>query len=248
MEGVTRRTCIAMGGAPVLAGLAAYAAGGSGLLSQDEPPRFTSAGSARELLQQRHLPNVPLVTHEGRRVRFYEDLVQDKKVVLTFFSSFALAASFALTRNLAALQRLFGRRIGEEVFLYTIARNPERDTPAVLPGWASLSGAGPGWKFLSGRPTDVELLRRSLGFSSDVPAEDANPRYAVGLLRYGSEPEMRWGHCQSQARARVLAHSMLLDFGVGKLDPGSPIARRFGTGSTAAAPVWNCQLLLEGVN
>jgi protein SCO1 len=246
MEGVTRRTCISMGAVPVLTGMAAYAA--RGLWHDDAPPSFGPAGSPREALQQRHLPNVPLVTHDGRSVRFYDDLVKDKKVVLTFVSSRAARESEKVTHNLAALQRLFGTRIGKDMFLYSIARTPRRDTPAALERWAAWSGAGPGWKFLTGRPSDVDTLRRSLGFSSDDPAEDADPAFAVGIVRYGTEPEMRWGHCQSQGASRVLAHSLLLDFGLGRADPTSPVGRKFGTGaSPGGAPVWNCQLLLHGV-
>jgi protein SCO1 len=248
MERVTRRTCIAMGGAPVLVGLAAYAARQSGALDGDTRPRFQPAGSARAALQERHLPNLPLVTHEGMNVRFYDDLVRDKKVVLSFVSSRALSASNRVTHNLAALQRLFGSRIGADMFMYSIARDPERDRLPRLARWASRTGAGPGWKFLTGAPADVETLRRSLGFASEDPAEDADPAYAVGLMRYGVEPEMRWGHCQSQASARVLAHSLLLDFGTGQGDPGSPIFRKFQSGANAAAPpIWNCELLLAGV-
>src|SRR3954463_11963133 len=247
MEALTRRTAMAMGGASALAGIGAAAALEGGLWPGDRRPRFRTAGSARETIQQRHLPNVALVTHDGRRVRFYDDLVRDRRVVLTFFSSRALGESYKVTQNLAALQRLFGRRIGRDMFMYTIARNPERDTPEALRNWASQSGAGPGWTFLSGRPADVETLRRGLGFTSDDPAEDADPRFAVGMVRYGSEPEMRWAHCQSQARARVLAHSMVLDFGAGR--EASPIPRRFkATGGSSQAPVWNCQLLLQGVD
>src|SRR5919199_1504520 len=249
MEGLTRRSAMTMGGASVLAGIGAATALERELWGADRQPRFRTPASARETIQRRHLPNVPLVTHDGRRVRFYDDLVRDRRVVLTFFSSRALTESYKVTHNLAALQRLFGRRIGGDMFLYTIARDPERDTPAALRNWAAQSGAGPGWTFLSGRPADVETLRRSLGFTSDDPAEDADPRFAVGIVRYGSEPEMRWAHCQSQARARVLAHSMLLDFGVGTADPSAPIARRFrAAGGTGQAPVWNCRLLLQGVD
>jgi hypothetical protein len=127
------------------------------------------------------------------------------------------------------------------------ARTPGRDTASVLKRWAARSGAGPGWKFLTGRPSDVETLRQSLGFASEVPAEDADPRESVGLLRYGVEPEMRWGHCQALAAPRVLAHSMLLDFGVGLADTGSVVFQKFGSGAPGSARVWNCELLLSGV-
>ena len=42
MEGMTRRRCIAMGGLPVAAGLAAYAARDIGPWVEDAPPRFAS--------------------------------------------------------------------------------------------------------------------------------------------------------------------------------------------------------------
>ena len=248
MEAVTRRTCLAMGGLSALAAGAGVYAAADALLPDADRPRFAPAGSAREALQQRHLPNLPLVTHDGEQVRFYDDLVKDKKVVLTFVSSRAPDYSAKVTRNLAAIQRLFGRRIGQDLFLYSIARDPERDSRAMLRNWAVWSGAGPGWKFLTGRPADVDTLRHSLGFGSDDPSEDANPAFAVGIVRYGSEPEMRWAHCQSQAAARVLAHSMVLDFGTGPASTGSPITKTFATGANpATAPVWNCRLLLAGI-
>jgi protein SCO1 len=252
MEHMTRRRCVAMtmGGLPVLAGLAAYTAGAHGSWGETERPRFqkVGAGSARAEIQRRHLPNVPLVTHDGRRVRFYEDLVRDKKVVLTFVSSRAPAFSDTVTSNLATLQRLFGSRVGADMFLYTIARDPERDTQAMLKDWAVWSGAGSGWKFLTGRPADVEALRRGLGFASPDPGKDADPAYAVGIVRYGVEPEMRWAHCQSQAPPRVLAHSLLLDFGTGPAAPTSPIFEKFQRGAApGAAPIWDCHLLLRGV-
>ena len=151
--------------------LAAYPAGAHGSSGETERPRFqkVGAGSARAEIQRRHLPNVPLVRDDGRSVRFYEDLVRDKKVVLTFASSRAPAFSDTVTSNLAMLQRLFGRWVGADMFLYSVARDLERDTQAMLKDWAVSSGAGPGWKFPTGRPADVEALRRGLGFASPGP-------------------------------------------------------------------------------
>jgi protein SCO1/2 len=41
--------------------------------------------SARKRIQEQHLPNVSLITHDGEEVRFYDDLVKDKVVSLNFF-------------------------------------------------------------------------------------------------------------------------------------------------------------------
>src|SRR4051794_19129752 len=201
MERVTRRRCITMAGLPVLAGVGACAARGRPPWEGDARPRFqpAGAGSARALLQQRHLPNLPVVTQEGEAVRFYDDLVKDKKVVLTFISTRVLRDSEKETQNLAALQRFFGWRVGEDVFMYSITRNPEHDTPAVLKRWATRHRTGRGWLSLTGEPTDVETLRHSLGFASPDAGEDADPAYSIGLLRHGVEPEMRWAHCQARA-------------------------------------------------
>src|SRR4051812_29242996 len=109
MDGVTRRKCIAMAGVPVLAGLGAHAAAlERGMSPEDTRSRFPRAGAdPRALLQQRHLPNLPLVTHDGEHVRFYDDLVKDKKVVVTFLSSRTPAESKTVTHNLAAIQQFF---------------------------------------------------------------------------------------------------------------------------------------------
>jgi protein SCO1 len=245
MDRLTRRQYMVMTGVPVVAGLGAYGAAGRALGPAGRP----RAGevSARALLQQRHLPNVPLVTHDGDRVRFYDDLVKDRNVVVTFLSSRAPAESRTVTHNLRAVQRFFGPRVGGDIFLYSIARTPRPDTPAVLRTWARHSGAGPGWRFLTGEPADLERLRRGLGFGSGDPAEDAHPAFAVGQLRHGVEREMRWAHCQSLAPARVIVHSMLLDFGAGPA-PGSGIFwRTRDPGQDAPAPIWNCERLLAEV-
>jgi protein SCO1/2 len=235
--GLTRGRWIAMAGLPTLAGFGSYEATARALRQEDGRARFqpVGPGSARARIQQTHLPNLPLVTHEGESVRFYDDLVKDRKVVLTFISTGVLPDSTKVAENLAAVQRFFGTRVGSDIFLYSITRTPERDTPSVLRDWAARHGAGPGWTFLTGEPSDVERLRHSLGFASPDPIEDADPAYSIGQLRHGVEPEMRWAHCESQAAPRVIAHSMLLDFGTG---PGVP----------AALPLWNCSLLLAGVD
>ena len=130
--------------------------------------------------------------------------------------------------------------------MYSIARNPRRDTQAAMQAWARRSGAGPGWKFLTGRTADVERLRTGLGFGSTDPHKDADPALAVALLRLGVEPQMRWAHCESQGLPRC-SHSILTDFGGGPVDPSSPLYFRF-TAARAIPPIWNCKRLLAGLS
>lgn len=237
MESIERRKWLtAIGALPMLTGLGVLAArwqsvwGESGRSLRQ---RFRAA-PARALLQQRHLPNVPLVTQDGKPVRFYQDLVKDKKVVLTFIDTRIQPDSGKVAQNLATLQKFFGRRIGNDIFMYSITSNPAHDTPDVLKAWASRYGAGPGWQFLTGKRADIEKLRSGLGFAPIFAEDKGNPRYSIGRALVGVEPEMRWAHCQSQAKARVIAHTMLLDFG-----PDPTVAN--------PPPVWNCKRLLAAL-
>jgi len=251
MERLTRRRAIVIaGGVPVLAGLGAYGAREEGAGQPTGAARFkrTAPGAARASIQQRHLPNVRLITHDGKRVRFYDDLVKNKKVVLTFASSGDASGSARVTENLAKIQRFFGPRIGQDIYLYTIARTPETDTRAVIERWAAQHDAGPGWKFLTGKKADIERLRHAIGFASPDPVEDADPAYSVGLLRHGVEREMRWAHCQSEASPRVIAHSMLLDFGEA-IYPNAGVPWKVNpTADASTAPVWDCRTRLAGLD
>jgi hypothetical protein len=83
----------------------------------------------------------------------------------SFVSSAAPRESRKVMRNPGALQRFFGPRVGRDVFLYSIARTPERDPQTALRRWAARHGAGPGWSFRTGDLRDVERLRRGLGAS-----------------------------------------------------------------------------------
>ena len=79
-------------------------------------------------------------------------------------------------------------------------------------------------------------------------AEDADPAYSVGLLRHGVEPQMRWAHCQSEASPRVIAHSMLLDFGEA-IYPHSGVPWKVNPAADAStAPVWDCRTRLAGLD
>jgi protein SCO1 len=238
MEGMSRRKMLAaLGSVPLVAGAGVLAARGRGSIGaathRFQPPAASGPQSARAMLQQRHLPNVPLVTQDGKSVRFYDGLVKDKKVVLTFINtgSDTVASSRKVSENLATLQRFFGDRMGRDMHFYTITANPTRDTPAVLKAWSNTYNTGNGWTFLTGSAAGVDKLRHDLGFASEFGADQADPNFSVGILRYGTEPEMRWAHCQSLSAPRVLAHSMLLDFGVDPADTSPP-------------PIWNCSRLV----
>jgi len=174
-------------------GLVALAAGCGG-----EPARPPAAASTagppdrRALIRDQHLPNVVLTTHEGKRVRFYDDLVRGKVVAINFMFATCRNACPAATEHLLEVQRALGARAGRDVTFLSISLDAERDTPDVLRGYAQAHGIGPGWLFLTGKHDDIELLRRKLGAYELDPVLDADKTQHAGIVILGNEPRGHW--------------------------------------------------------
>ncbi|PYU13542.1 MAG: SCO family protein, partial [Acidobacteria bacterium] len=85
--------------------------------------------------------------------------------------------------------------VGRDIFMYSITLKPEEDTPKVLQEYAKSNGVKPGWLFLTGKPGDVEKLRRKLGFVDPDPTVDKDKSQHIGVILYGNETLDRWAAC-----------------------------------------------------
>src|SRR5215217_9284309 len=170
----------------------------------------------RERLAERSFPNVTLTTHNGEKVRFYDDLIKDKIVIINFMYVKCDGKCPGTTTNLVQVQKLLGDRIGKDIFIYSITLKPEEDTPKVLKAYAKAYKVGPGWEFLTGDPKDIELLRQKLGFIDRDPLRDENKSNHIGMLRWGNEPHTLWAGCPaSLAPAKIVKELSLVDWPTG---------------------------------
>src|SRR6185312_13868503 len=79
MTDLKRRSLVAaLGAAPFAVPLLA------GAQALDSNPKFKQI-SSRERIRQRYFPNLILTSHEGNKVKFYDDLVKDKIVIFNMF-------------------------------------------------------------------------------------------------------------------------------------------------------------------
>lgn len=164
---------------------------------------------ARASIQRTHLPNVNLITQNGKRVRFYDDLVKDRIVTINFFFGHCDEVCPLVTANLVKVQKLLGDRVGRDIFMYSISLKPEEDTPDVLQKYMKKFNARPeGWTFLTGQALDIEILRKGLGFTYPDPAIDRDKTQHIGNVRYGNEPLMLWGACPGMAHPPFIAESI----------------------------------------
>jgi protein SCO1 len=202
MQHINRRSVFALLGAAPFAGALAARAG----ITPSSVP--VENKSARERIRERHFPNLLLTTHEGRKVRFYDDLLKDKIVLINFMYVKCDGVCTGITANLAKVQEQFGSRLGRDIFMYSFTLKPEEDTPAVLRRYAQAFKVRKGWSFITGTPADMELLRRKLGFTDPDPKLDADKSSHIGNVRYGNEPLQLWGSMPGLSKATWIAESI----------------------------------------
>ncbi len=169
---------------------------------------FSPPLSGRDVMRERFFPNVALTTHQGNEVRFYDDLIKDKAVVVNMMYTSCDDACPLITANLARVQELLTDRMGRDLFFYSITVEPKQDTPEKLSDYAKAYGIGPGWLFLTGQPDNVELLRQKLGYVDPNPEVDKDKSLHSGMLRYGNEPSSLWASCQGGAKPEWIAETI----------------------------------------
>ena len=137
-----------------------------------------------------YFPNVSLVTSEGKTVRFFDDLIKDKVVLINFIYTSCEDSCPLETARLANVQRILGDRVGRDIFMYSITVDPETDTPEVLKQYAEKFNIGPGWLFLTGEYEDLVVLRKKLGlFIKDI-RQDLNDHNTSIIM--GNQATGRW--------------------------------------------------------
>src|ERR1044071_2655749 len=158
-----------------------------------------------------YFPNVPLVTQDGKTVRFYDDLLKDKSVAVNIIYTSCTAECPLETARLAQLQRLLGERMGKDIFFYSISIDPEHDTPAVLKAYMEKFGVGPGWTFLTGGAADIRAVTKKLGLSrySDAANKDGH----TAILMVGDVPGGQWVRHSAVDNPEFLASSLAGFFG-----------------------------------
>jgi len=209
MLDVSRRKMLGvLGMAPLAIGVSEVAEAGGSQLHPVAPTGLTLSEQARRRIQEQHFPDIPLITHEGRQVRFYHDLINDKIVSLNFFFAKCDEICPLVMANLTKVQKLLGSQVGRDIFMYSFTLKPDEDTLEVLRHHREIYHAGPGWTFLTAKPDDMEKVRKAIGFTYPEPAIDKDKTQHIGNIRYGNEPLMLWSACPGMAHAKWIAETL----------------------------------------
>ncbi len=160
-----------------------------------------------------------LTTHNGKKVRFYDDLLKGKKVAVAVMYTSCSAECPLITARMVELRKAMGEHVGKDVFFYSISIDPW-DRPEVLKEYAGKFGAGgPGWEFLTGNEDDIKLITKKLGLSrmSDRDNKDGH----TASLMVGDVASGQWMRNSAVDNPQFLAATMLNFLGLndGKIGP-----------------------------
>ena len=193
----------------------------------------STSGSAQQRWHKAYFPNVTLITQDGKKVRFYDDVIKGKVVAINFIYTTCPDVCPMDTAALRRVQKLVGPRMGRDVFFYSITLDPKNDTPAALRKYMKTFDVGPGWTFLTGRPQDIALLQNKFGIRPVTPGALSahDTRYVMG-----NEAIARWIKRTPHDNPHVLAHILTRDL------PGPGMAR-----DNSARPSYAKATRIEGM-
>lgn len=136
-----------------------------------------------------HFPNVELITQDGKKVHFYDDLIKGKIVAIDLIYTTCHYSCPLETARLVQVQKKLGDRVGKDIFFYSISIDPEHDTPEALKAYMEKFHVGPGWTFLTGKKDDIIFLGRRLGLYTDA---SVNADGHIAHLLIGNEAINQW--------------------------------------------------------
>jgi protein SCO1 len=121
-----------------------------------------------------YIPNSTVMTQRGKPVKFYDDLVKGKIVIISFIYTSCTDICPLTTARVAQLEEKLGDMVGREIFFLSMTVDPEHDTPERLKEYAERFGAGPGWSFVTGKPADIRAINYKFGDRSAILSEHRN--------------------------------------------------------------------------
>lgn len=189
MQKTTRRAFLS--GAAALPVAAAAAAAGQAA----DHSVYKTCARATGGKNAHRFPQVIVQDQHHRKSWFYENLIADK-LVLVSFTSVRGEEYYPVLNNLVKVREIIEGKVGKvgrDVHMYTVTTDPRRDTPEDLARLAARHGAD--WPFLTGATEDVREILASFNARGSL----------FGLTWIGNERTGRWTKKPSQLQPLFIA-------------------------------------------
>lgn len=180
-------TCAQSGERPRIEGTYGIIAGQTLASSKTKPLRRRARRK-----QSDKFSNILLYTQHGKAVRFYDDLVKDKVVMINLMYTTCPKICPVNTAQLARIHELLERWMGRDITILSLSIDPNVDTPERLKRYWEVFGSKPGWLFLTGDYDEIDRLRHELGVYDLDPLIDADKTQHSGIITIGNDRTDRW--------------------------------------------------------
>lgn len=197
---VSRRKILTLFGAGVSLFGAGILANKMGANSRDQ--------TSIKLMGPNKIPNVPLITHHGEQVYFYDDLVQDKILIINMMYSSCSGICPLATTNLKHVHKMLSQHLSKPFVMCSLTLTPEIDNAAMLAYYVEKHHLPHDWLYLTGEIAHVNLVRKSLGFYDIDPLIDNDTATHIGMVRLGNEAVGRWSMMPSQTAPSQIVDSI----------------------------------------
>ena len=127
-----------------------------------------------------YFPDVPVVDQNGHTMKFYDDVIKGKIVVISFIYTSCQDICPLTTARMAMLEDKLDGAVGRDLFFISMTVDPEHDTPERMKAFADALDAGPGWLFLTGKVADIRAIDYKLGDRSDRSLSDHRNEIVLG--------------------------------------------------------------------
>jgi protein SCO1 len=162
------------------------------------PPQ---ANVSLEESNRNYFTDLPVITHEGKELRFYTDLLKDKVLLVMFFYTTCPTIGPDMMQ-LFRLQKVLGEQLGADFYILSISVDPETDDLKAIQEFAKKFNPPKGWIFLTGKKENMEVILYKLGNTNPRPEMHIN-LFLLGNLRTGN-----WMKMEPRAPAIALAEGL----------------------------------------
>lgn len=118
-----------------------------------------------------YFTNLEVVTQDGETVRFYDNLIKGKLVVVSFIFTSCTDMCPINTARMTQVADALGDPLGRDVFFISISIDPENYTPEKMKSFADAFYEGPGWTFITGSPENLKTVGERLGNRGEYPSD-----------------------------------------------------------------------------
>lgn len=163
------------------------------------------AATSEQSRARDYFTNLELINQDGETVRFFDDVLKDKVVIINFIFTNCEGACPLMTHKLTMVRDRLEGQIGNPVQFVSLSLDPARDTPAALREFAKLHHADhEGWVFLTGNPEHLDNIIKRLGQFSENVEEHST------MMLAGNVNSAHWIKIMPQEQAPQIAAKIRL--------------------------------------